>query len=268
MATSIAANAWVDPRAELDEEVEIGPFCTVGPDVRISRGTRLLNHVTLMGEVALGEENVLYPNVVIGGEPQDVSFRGGAASVDIGNRNIFREGVSINRGSEKEDGVTRIGSNNFLMGNSHVAHDCQLGSHIVIANGTLLAGHVHVHDHASLSGGCAVHHFVTIGSFSFLAGLSRALHDVPPYMLLEGIPARPRCINIVSLKRNGFSQDAINSLSAAHRLLYRTKVGLSHAREILLSSSQRTPEVEALLAFVEGQQEGKHGRGREVRKAA
>jgi len=154
------------------------------------------------------------------------------------------------------------------MGSVHVAHDCKLGSHIVIANGTMLAGHVHVHDHASMSGGCAVHHFVTIGSYSFLAGLSRALHDVPPYMLVEGIAAKPRCINIVALKRSNFPAETIDSLASAHRLLYRTKVGLTHAREILRSKDQLTKEVENLLAFTEVQQEGKHGRGREIRRAA
>ena len=133
----------------------------------------------------------------------------------------------------------------------------------------MLAGHVHVQDHASISGGCAAHHYVTIGSYCFLAGLSRALHDVPPYMLVEGIAAKPRCINIVALKRNNFSTQAIDSLAVAHRLLYRTKVGLVHAREILRSKDQLTPEVENLLNFVEGQQEGKHGRGREqIRRAA
>ena len=268
MATSIAANAWIDPRAEIDEEVEIGPFCTVGPEVKIGRGTRLLNNVTLMGKVTLGVENVLYPNVVIGGEPQDVSYQGGETRVEIGDNNLFREGVTVNRGSEKEDGITRVGNHNFLMGNSHVAHDCKLGDHIIIANGSLLAGHVHVNDYASISGGCAIHHYVTIGSYSFLGGLSRALHDVPPYMLAEGIPARPRCINIVALKRNQFSKAAIESLSAAHRLLYRSKVGLTHAREILRAKEQLSPEVVHVLAFVEGQQEGMHGRGREARRAA
>lgn len=268
MATSIAANAWVDPRAELDHEVEIGPFCVIGAGVKIGRGTRLLNNVTLMGRVSIGCDNALYPNVVVGAEPQDISYQGGDTCVEIGDGNTLREGVTINRATEKEDGLTRIGNHNFLMANSHVAHDCKLGSHIVIANGTLLAGHVHVHDHASLSGGCAVHHFVTIGSYSFLAGLSRALHDVPPYMLVEGIAAKPRCINIVALKRNNFSAETIDSLAAAHRLLYRTKVGLAHAREILQSKNQLTDEVEHLIRFIEGQQEGKHGRGREIRRAA
>ncbi|MEM9658729.1 MAG: acyl-ACP--UDP-N-acetylglucosamine O-acyltransferase, partial [Planctomycetota bacterium] len=158
MATSIAANAWVDPRAQLDDDVEVGPFCMIGPDVRIGRGTRLLNHVTLMGNVRLGRDNLLYPNVVIGAEPQDVSYQGGESRVEIGNGNTMREGVTVNRGSEKEDGVTRVGDCNFLMGNCHVAHDCKLGSHVIIANGSLLAGHVHVHDYASISGACAVHH--------------------------------------------------------------------------------------------------------------
>jgi UDP-N-acetylglucosamine acyltransferase len=177
--------------------------------------------------------------------------------------------VTVNRASEKEDGVTQIGNKNFLMAGVHVAHDCKLGDHIVIANCTLLAGHVHVNDHASISGGCAIHHFVSIGSHSFLAPLSRALHDVPPYMLVEGIAAKPRCINIVALKRNNFSSKSIDCLAVAYRLLYRSKVGLTHAREILRSKDQFTPEVENLFAFIETQAEGKHGRGREaVRKAA
>jgi UDP-N-acetylglucosamine acyltransferase len=269
MATTIAANAWVDPRAQLDEDVVIGPFSMIGPEVRIGRGTRLVNHVTLMGRVTLGRDNVLFPNVVIGAEPQDVSYQGGDTSVVVGNGNTFREGVTVNRASEKEDGVTSIGDHNFLMGNCHVAHDCKLGNHILIANGSLLAGHVHVQDYAAISGGCAVHQFVTIGSYSFLAAISRALHDVPPFMLCEGIPAHPRCINIVALKRNDFTRDRIDPIAAAHRLLYRTKVGLGHATEILRSNGQLTPDVEKLLDFVAGQQNGRHGRGREtLRRAA
>jgi len=269
MATSIAANAWIDPRAEIDTEVEIGPFCMIGPGAKIGRGTRLLNNVTLMGNVTLGQNNLLYPNVVVGAEPQDLSYQGTDTCVIVGDDNTLREAVTVNRASEKEDGVTQIGNKNFLMAGVHVAHDCKLGDNIVIANCTLLAGHVHVNDHASISGGCAIHHFVSIGSHSFLAPLSRALHDVPPYMLVEGIAAKPRCINIVALKRNNFSSKSIDCLAVAYRLLYRSKVGLTHAREILRSKDQFTPEVENLFAFIETQAEGKHGRGREaVRKAA
>ena len=172
--------------------------------------------------------------------------------------------MTINRGSEKEDGITRIGDKNFLMACCHVAHDCKLGNHIIMANGSLLGGHVHVDDYASLSGAVAVHHFTTIGSYSFIGGLSRVLHDVPPFMLCEGTPARPRCINIVALKRHEFSTHVIDCLAEAHRLLYRGKVGLDPAREILRGNGQLVPQVNQLLAFVEGQQEGRHGRGREV----
>lgn len=268
MASYVADHAVVDPRAEIDSDVEIGPFCVIGPNVRIGKGTRLENGVTLMGHVTIGEHNHIFPGVVIGGEPQDVSYRGSDTRVEIGDHNIFREGVTINRASEKEEGVTSVGSHNFLMACSHVAHDCRLGSHIIIANGTLLGGHVHIHDHASLSGGIGVHHYATIGSYSFTAALSRVLHDVPPFMLVDGHPTRPRCINVVALKRNNFSSESIECIAEAHRLLYRAKVGLDHAREILRGNGQLVPHVNELLSFVQIQQEGKHGRGRERRRAA
>lgn len=269
MATIVADNVSIDPRAEIDDDVEIGPFCVIGPQARIGRGTRLISHVSLMGRVTLGEGNVIYPNVVIGGEPQDLSYAGTDTQVIIGNYNTIREGVTINRASEKEDGITSLGDHNFLMATSHVAHDCRLGNHIILANGALLGGHVHVHDYASLSGGVGVHHFATIGSYAFVAGLSRVLHDVPPFMLAEGFPARPRCINIVALKRNNFDAEVINALAEAHRLIYRAKVGLDHAREILRSNEQLVPQVNYLLSFIQGQQEGRHGRSREsIRRAA
>ena len=268
MTTRIAESATVDPAAQIDQDVEIGPYSVVGPHVQIASGTRLLNSVTIMGRVTIGRDNVIYPNVVIGGEPQDISYSGSDTQVVIGDGNTIREGVTINRGSEKEDGVTRIGDKNFLMACCHVAHDCKLGDHIIMANGSLLGGHVHVEDYASLSGAVAVHHYTTIGSYSFIGGLSRVLHDVPPFMLCEGAPARPRCINIVALKRHEFSSHVIDCLAEAHRLIYRAKVGLDPAREILRGNGQLVPQVNQLLAFVEGQQEGRHGRSRELRRAA
>ena len=268
MASHIADHVSIDPRAEIDDDVEIGPFCVIGPHVKIGRGTRLVSGVTLLGHVTIGQENVIYPGVVIGGEPQDVSYKGSDTQVVIGDHNLIREGVTINRATEKEDGITSIGDNNFFMACSHVAHDCKLGNRIIIANGTLLGGHVHIHDHASLSGGVAVHHFATIGSFSFVSGLSRVLHDVPPFMLVDGHPSRPRCINVVALKRQNFPTDVIHCLAEAHRLLYRAKVGLEHARDILRTNDQLMPDVLRLLNFVETQQSGRHGRARERRKAA
>jgi len=268
MATCIAPNASIDPRAEIDDEVYIGPFCVVGPKVRIGRGTRLENSVTLMGRVTLGQDNRVWPGAVIGGEPQDISYAGTDTQVVIGNHNIIRECVTIHRASEKEDGITQLGDHNFLMACSHVAHDCKLGHHIIMANGTLLGGHVHIHDHASLSGGVAVHHYATIGGFAFVAGLSCVRLDVPPYMLVEGYPARPRCVNVVALKRNDFSAHVIDALGQAHRLLFRAKVGLDQAREILRGNDLLVPEVNHLLDFILEQQGGRHGRGRERRRAA
>jgi len=268
MPTHVEPSAVVDPRAELYDNVRVGPFCVVGPQAKIGRGTHLINSVTIMGRVTLGERNRVFPGAVLGGDPQDVSYRGSDTCVEIGDENILRESVTVNRGSEKEEGVTSVGSHNFLMAGVHVAHDCRVGDHIVMANGTMLGGHVHIHDYASISGAVAVHHFATIGSYAFVAGLSRVLHDVPPFMLAEGIAAHPRCINIVALKRNNFTPKAIDSLAAAHRLLYRSKVGLGNAQEILRSNDQETDEVRHLLEFIGAQQEGKHGRGRELRRAA
>jgi UDP-N-acetylglucosamine acyltransferase len=268
MAIYVADNVSIDRRAEIADDVEIGPYCVIGPNVRIGKGTRLENNVTLMGRVTIGEQNHLYPNVVIGGEPQDLSYRGSDTCVIIGDHNTFREGVTINRATEKEDGVTSVGSHNFLMACCHVAHDCKVGSHIIMANGALLGGHVHVHDYASLSGGVAVHHYATLGSYCFVSGLSRVLHDVPPFMLADGHPSRPRCINVVALKRSNFAPESIHSLAEAHRLLYRAKVGLDHARDVLRGNNQMLPQVTELLSFVQTQQEGKHGRARERRRAA
>jgi UDP-N-acetylglucosamine acyltransferase len=268
MPTLIASNAFVDPRAEIGQDVEIGPFCVIGPHASIGEGTRLINSVTLMGRVTLGRHNQIYPGVVIGAEPQDVSYGGSPTQVVIGDHNVIRECVTINRATEKEDGVTRIGSRNFLMAACHVAHDCQIGDHVLIANGSLLGGHVHVHDHASISGLAAVHHYTTIGSHSFIGGMSGVSQDVPPYMLMEGVRCRPRCVNMVALKRKRFSAEVIAALVETHRLIYRSKVGLEPARELLRSTGQLFPEVQHLLDFIGTQQEGRHGRAREHRRAA
>jgi len=260
--------AVVEPGARLAAGVRIGPWCVISADAVIGRDTVLDNGVTIMGAVTIGARNRIYPNCVIGGEPQDVSYRGTATRVEIGDDNVIREGVTINRASEKEDGVTSIGNANFLMACCHVAHDCRIGDHVIIANGTLLGGHVRVQSRASLSGAVAVHHWVTIGGWSFVAGLSRVLHDVPPFMLCEGSPARPRCINVVALRRGGFDHAAIDAVTEAHRLLYRARVGLEAAREILRQQGMLGPHVDQLLEFLALQQGGRHGRARERRRAA
>jgi UDP-N-acetylglucosamine acyltransferase len=264
----IHPTAVVDRGARLADDVRIGAYCVISAGATIGRGTVLANHVTVSGQVTIGERNRISPNCVIGGEPQDVSYRGTETRVEIGDDNLIREGVTINRATEKEDGVTSVGSHNFLMAACHVAHDCRVGDHVIIANGTLLGGHVRVHSRASLSGVVAVHHWATIGGYSFVAGLSRVLHDVPPFMLCEGSPARPRCINTVALRRGGLSQPVIEAVTEAHRLLYRAKVGVEPAREILRSQGMLVTQVIELLEFLERQQQGRHGRALERRKAA
>ncbi len=268
MPTKIATNAWIDPRAELDVDVEIGPLCVVGAGAKIGAGTKLLSSVTILGNVTMGRDNVVYPQAVLGGEPQDISYTGGETRVEIGDRNTIRESVTINRGTTKEEGVTRIGSDNFLMAGAHVAHDCTMGSHIVVANATLLGGHVHVQDHAALSGGVVVHHCTTIGRYAFVGGLSRVLHDVAPYMLYEGSPAKARCINIVALRRKGFDPVEVDNLAEAHRLMYRSKIGLQAARDMLATTGRDTPAVREMLDFISCQSSGRHGRSRDVARAA
>jgi len=260
--------AVVAASARLAPGVVVGPHCVVSAGASIGPGTILENHVTLMGTVRIGARNRIFPNAVIGADPQDVSYRGSDTRVEIGDDNVIREGVTINRASEKEDGVTVVGSRNFLMACCHVAHDCRIGDGVIIANGTLLGGHVRLHSHASLSGSVAVHHWATIGSYAFVSGLSRVLHDVPPYMLCEGAPARPRCVNVVALRRGGFPAETVGAVTEAHRLLYRARVGQDRAREILRSQSMLVPEVEAVLEFLSNQQEGRHGRALPRRRAA
>jgi len=240
----------------------------VGPKARIGPDTRLENNVTLMGRVTLGTDNHIYPGVTIGGAPQDLSYQESDTEVLIGDGNVIRENVTINRGSEKEEGVTRIGNQCYLMTNSHVAHDCYLGDCVAIANNSTLGGHVHIQDHATLSGLIGVHHFVTIGRYSFVGGMSAVRNDVPPFMLAEGIPAKPRCVNMVALKRNDFSGEVIKSLVEAHRLIYRARVGVEQAYELLRTHGVLEPQLVEFFTFIENQQAGRHGRSRELRKAA
>jgi UDP-N-acetylglucosamine acyltransferase len=268
MPTIIAHTAVVDPRAELDEDVRIGHHCVVGANVKVGRGTRLENSVTLTGHTTIGRDNRLFPGCVIGGEPQDLSYQGSPTQVIIGDSNVFRECVTVNRGTEKDEGITSIGNQCYFMANSHVAHDCVVEDRVIMANTVMLGGHVRVQHDATLSGGVAVHHFASIGCYSFVSGLSRVLQDVPPFMLAEGFPARPRCVNVVALKRKNFTSQAIRAIGEAHKLLYRSKVGVKHAREILQGTGDLLPELEILFAFIDESTMGRHGRGRDRRASA
>ncbi len=269
MPPQISSLASVDRRAKLGNNVEIGPFCVVGPDAVVGDGTILANNVTLCGRVTLGRDNRIFQGVVIGGEPQDVGYDGSPTEVVIGDRNIIRECVTINRATTKEEGITTVGNDCFFMAGVHIAHDCRVGNHVKIANATLLGGHVHVLDFATISGNAGIHHFTRIGDYSFVTGVGRVIQDVPPYLLVEGNPSRPRCVNVVALKRNHFPNDVIRNISEAYRLIYRSRVGLTTAREILNGKNQLGPQVRHMLDFIAYQQDGRHGRGREqIRRAA
>ncbi|HMO14867.1 MAG TPA: acyl-ACP--UDP-N-acetylglucosamine O-acyltransferase [Pirellulaceae bacterium] len=264
----VSPHAIVDPKARLAPGTEIGPFSLIGPDVKIGPGTRIQNNVTITGNVEIGSNNLFMPNTVIGGPPQDLTYDGTVTKIIIGDNNVFRECVTVNQATTKENLVTSVGNNCYFMACVHIAHDCVVGDNVVIANGSMLGGHVHVHKNATISGNVGVHHYSRIGAYSFVAGLCRVIQDAPPYMLHEGIPSRPRCLNIVALKRNNFSSDTISKLNYAYRLLYRSRVGLESAREIMLNKDQMCPEVEHLFEYVECQNNGRHGRGRDRRKVA
>lgn len=267
-APKVSNLACVDPKAELGPGVEIGPFCVIGPKAKIGRNSKLMNNVTILGDVTLGEDNVVSPGAVLGGAPQDLSYRGTNTKVVIGDRNVIRECVTVNRATEKEDGFTRVGSDCYLMGNLHIAHDCVIGDRVVIGHGSMLGGHVHVEHHAILSGGTGITHYAAIGCYAFVGAASRVLQDIAPYMLADGSPARARCINIVAMRRNNFDQKVIDAINEAYRLMYRARVGLTNCEEILESKGHLLPEIRHFLDRVAISQAGRHGRGRELRRKA
>jgi len=266
MAPRISPLAVVDPRAELANDVHVGPFCTIGPNVRLGPGCRLDSHVVLTGHTEIGSNNRFHPNSVIGGEPQDYSYTGSATRVIIGNDNIFREGVTVSRGAEKEDHVTRIGNANFLMANSHVAHNCVIHNQVVLVNGVLLGGHVHVFDGAIISGNTVVHHFTNVGTLAFVTGGGRVVSDVPPYMLADA-DCNIVTLNLVGLRRKNIGEETIKLLKRAHRKMYREMKSAKNVRaEFELETPEFPPELHTLLDFIDCTLAGKAGRGGETRR--
>ncbi len=267
MPRHISPLAQVDPRAQLGDDIEIGPFCYVGPQVSLGSGCRLDSHVTIVGHTKVGERNRFWPGAVIGAEPQDYTYSDATTRVEIGDDNFFREGVTVNRGAVKEDGVTRIGNHNFLMANSHVAHNCHVFHHAVLCNGVLLGGHVHVHDYAIVSGNTVVHHFASIGTSAFISGGCRVPTDVPPYMLAAGSD-NPEIvtINAVGVKRRGIPDTTIQLLRQTHKLLFRDHKSLAEVRAHFAEALDGAfPwELSNLLNFIDLSRSGKSGRAREA----
>jgi UDP-N-acetylglucosamine acyltransferase len=246
----------VSPEAVLEPGVRIGPFCVVGPRVRLGRGTVLESNVVVDGDTAVGERNRFFPFSSIGLVPQDLKFRGEPARVEIGDRNSFREGTTVHRGTAGGGALTRIGSDNLLMAQVHIAHDCVVGSHTIFANSAGLAGHVEVQDFATVGAYSAVHQFCRVGVHAFMGGATIATRDVLPYSLTVGNRAHLYGANVVGLRRRGFTAEAISALRRAFRALSRPGIAPSRAVEALRAEGPLTPEVETLVAFLQDAKRG------------
>lgn len=260
----IHPTAIVDDGAHVEDGVEIGPCCHVGRSVSIGKGTRLLGFVSILGNTRIGCENTVYPYTVIGTPPQDISYKGEPTTVEIGDRNTIREMVTINAGTIKGGGKTIIGDNNLIMAACHVAHDCILEDNIIMANVVMLSGHVKVERDAYISGLTGVHHFVTIGRYSFIGGMSRITQDVPPYMVVEGNPPKVWKVNTVGLKRKGIPDRTIDLLKQAHKLIYREKISRKQAMEKMNEYLSSCEELRTFFDFLKQQEEGRMGRAREA----
>jgi UDP-N-acetylglucosamine acyltransferase len=247
----IHATAVVAPDAEIAAGVTIGAYAVIGPHVRVGAGTVIGPHVVIKGPTTLGEGNRIFQFASIGDDPQDKKYSGEETRLVIGNGNTIREYCSINRGTAQDAGVTRVGDGNWLMAYTHIAHDCQIGNDVIMSNNATLAGHVHVEDHAILSGFAAVHQFCRIGAHSFIGGMAGITRDVLPFMLVAGQPPEPRGINQEGLRRRGFTAEQIRNLKEAYRILYRSGLRLVDAREQLVELAASQPEIQVIVDFLD-----------------
>ena len=246
----IDARAIVSPQAQLASEVSVGPFTIIGPHVQIGPGTVVGPHVVINGPTTIGAGNRIFQFASIGDAPQDKKYQGEPTALQIGDRNVFRESCTVNRGTTHDKGVTRIGSDNLFMAYSHVAHDCVIGNHTVFANCASLGGHVEIGDWAILGGLTAVHQFTKIGLHAFLAGGAIVTRDVPPYIIVAGNPAQPHAVNSEGLKRRGFSEEQIRNIREAYRILYRSDLLLNAALERMRELAAVHPEIRAFVDFI------------------
>ena len=250
----IHVSAIIDSSAKIGDNVSIGPFCVIGADVAIGDGTHIGSHVVIDGPTRIGRDNRIHSHAVLGGDPQDKKFRDESAELVIGDRNLIREFVTFNRGTEDGGGSTRIGDDNWIMAYVHIAHDCIVGSNVVFANAASLAGHVRVDDYVILGGFTLVHQFCQIGAHAFTSMGSVVNRDVPPFVTVAGTYAEPRGINAEGLRRRGFSSERIQAIKRAYRTLYKAGLPLAEARSELARAADSAPDVRLLLDFIDGSQ--------------
>jgi UDP-N-acetylglucosamine acyltransferase len=255
--SEIDPRAIVSPQARLGRDVRIGAYAVVGAEVELGDGGVLHPHAVLNGPTRLGQKNVLHPFCLVGGDPQDLKYRGERTELVGGDGNVFREYVTIHRGTRPGGGITRLGSDNLFMAYVHIAHDCQVGSHTIFANGATLAGHVAVEDHATVGAFCAVHQFCRIGRYAYIGAFTVVTQDVPPFSKVVA-ERETRCygVNTIGLERRGFDKERIRAIEQAYRLLLRSKLNTTQALERMRVTLNGSPDVEELIHFIESAARG------------
>ena len=261
---TIHPTALIDKSAELDSGVSVGAFTTIGPNVKVGKDTDIGSHAVVTGHSTIGQRNRIYPFTFIGTDPQDVNYHGEDTRLIIGDDNIIREYVTIAVATTKYKRTTRVGSHNMLMSYCHIAHDCEVGDGVTLANALNMAGHVRIEDGAVIGGIVGIHQFVSVGKFSFIGGLSRITQDVPPFLVTEGNHARARCVNTVGLKRNNFDEARIQAIEDAFRLLYLSDRPFNENLEELEHRSDITGDVAYLVQFLRSAASGCNWRAREI----
>ncbi len=250
MSQLIHPTALIDASAKISDDVKIGAYSIIEADVSIASGTEIKHHVTIAKHTDIGKNNRIFQYSSIGEEPQDKKYKGEATRTTVGDNNTIREYVTINRGTVDDLGETRIGNNNWIMAYVHIAHDCVLADNIIIANGTTLAGHVHLGDYVILGGFTKLHQFCRIGAHAFTAMDTGFQKDLPPYVMAQGNPAKPRIINAEGLKRRGFSQEDITALKKAFRLLYKSDLRLEEALKEMQKLADKQHCVQLMIDFI------------------
>ncbi|HEY5041414.1 MAG TPA: acyl-ACP--UDP-N-acetylglucosamine O-acyltransferase [Verrucomicrobiae bacterium] len=251
----IHPTAIVHPKALVAESCEVGPYCVIGEHVALGDNCRLHSHAVVDGHTKVGKRNEIFPFAAIGTKTQDLKYTGGNPRLEIGDDNVFREGVTVHCGTNDGE-ATVIGSNNLFLIHAHVAHDCILGNHIIMSGYAGLAGHIIVEDHAILAGYSGVHQFCRVGKLSLIGGHSKIVQDVPPFMIVDGNPGETRTINKVGLERNGISEEAQNALKQAYKILFRDGLAMSAALAKIESDLPPLPEVKHLVQFVRASERG------------